>query len=303
MDSSSPATVCEEDHQNHDTTSSSRLVAGRPSLCVNGLDNQKRGKATPTTPIAFPWEKLAPELREEIFARVNENCSEIKEYFRCGSYTGMPPLVIALRPLPIAHNHALGWFEEANKPFYMSGAGGYTFANMVSSELDALDSLHISLNDYGKHGLAPLTGSITRPMSISEAFVKPFLANSGIKHVRIRLAVDDDWSLDMLRFITEFPFWLRGFRSLRTLRVEIPFAPWAVPERARNNILSALVKRIHQKIGVKGNRSACFVTGVGYVKHYQGPIGDWDKEIWDWVADEGKVMDWSGDLGWKWPLE
>lgn len=47
---------------------------------------------------------------------------------------------------------------------------------------------------------------------------------------------------------------LRGFRSLKTVTVAIPYAPWAVGHDLRSDLLDSLMKRIKKKLGVMAYR-------------------------------------------------
>jgi hypothetical protein len=93
----------------------------------------------------------------------------------------------------------------------------------------------------------------------------------------------------MCVFVTEFPFWLEGFKGLSKLTVEIPVVRWIIETNRHSGVVHSMMNRIRKKVGIQGQ----FVEMVGE-KWFE------DAEVWVWEATNGRLMDWSQDLGRVW---
>jgi hypothetical protein len=65
-----------------------------------------------------------------------------------------------------------------------------------------------------------------------------------------------------------------------------------IQKKRRVRMTKSLNKRICRSVGVQGNLKEITIG------HYSGAPA----EVWTWKAEEGKVMDWSKKVGWKWNL-
>jgi hypothetical protein len=90
---------------------------------------------------AFPWDRLPFEIRQKIFDLLTpESPSGSPPYFRCHWKTGMPPLVVALRPLPISYDHALQNFSKENRELWLRSRGAKnTVRGMTKTELSFIE--------------------------------------------------------------------------------------------------------------------------------------------------------------------
>ncbi|CZR62966.1 uncharacterized protein PAC_12863 [Phialocephala subalpina] len=270
--------------------------------------------AAVSTKSVFPWEKLPFEIREKIFEDVKKSLDRSRRYM--GGYFSwdgtMPPLVVALRPLPVSYEHVLKWFRKHNRYLKLDGYTGYVLAEMNAKEVQMVQSLSIVLEE-SREKKFPLrrtktSKSMTRPFGTFEQYTKCFPNLPNLRDVRLSIATDFIPPLDVVDFITEFPFWLQGFKSLASVSVEIPSLRNVLDGDLQHQLLSALISRIHQKIGVKckllrmedtfiledSKEHSVEEDGVDFYE----AVGVMD--VWYWKAAKGKTMDWSQNLGWEW---
>lgn len=105
--------------------------------------------ATTSTKRGFPWDKLPFEIREQIFKEVyggqdpRYGHSGSSKYFKWRG--SMPPLVVALRPLPTSYDHVLIWFRKHNKKVFIHGWYGSALEGMITRELDVVEAVNIDL--------------------------------------------------------------------------------------------------------------------------------------------------------------
>jgi len=110
-------------------------------------------------------------------------------------------------------------------------------------------------------------------------------------YVNLDIGVDKG---DMVRFITEFPFWLEGCTALTRLTVEIPVASWIFHSNnggdlRRTAIVKGMMRRFNEKIGVQGE----------YVETVDGTWSE-TADIWKWEAGHRQTMNWAQDFGRLW---
>lgn len=89
-----------------------------------------------------------------------------------------------------------------------------------------------------------------------------------------------------IAFMTEFPFWLQGFRNLRYVEVDFQPNNGHMSRKRRTKVLAGLSRKILKHTGVQGH---CIQSS---------PLSD----NWTWEAAEGHVMNWSSNIGWAWNL-
>ncbi|TVY91286.1 hypothetical protein LAWI1_G005151 [Lachnellula willkommii] len=302
-DDSEQARICESTEL---LSENSQIHAVGTSLSILN-DGSIRGalldkKLQPSSGDGFPWEKLPYELREKIFALVHQQgCStqlKGRHPVYCKSYyerhSNMPALVVALRLLPKSYHHVLEWFCKFNHSFNTGANGLLSLSDMTQSELAAFKYLKIALNS-DVHQVAKWRKSSSRyEFSTPTWFTAPFLHATNLR--MLTLCVDPGPRAkarsDAMGFITEFPFWLQGCQALNRVSVETPTNFELMTRSARNKSLEKMVKRIDEKLGVKG-----------YVAYEVGYNLEDDEvaEMWVWkVAKGGKPMDWTQDLGRAW---
>jgi len=90
--------------------------------------------------------------------------------------------------------------------------------------------------------------------------------------------------------MTQFPFWLEGFKRLSKVIVQVP-VPWDLDGVRHKRVMDALMARVLKKVGVQGK---C----VRVSQRRREPL-----EFWSWEVVDGQFMDWSENLGtiWKRP--
>lgn len=125
-----------------------------------------------------------------------------------------------------------------------------------------------------------------------EWFTGQFLRAMNIRRVRLYLDYDNNpvAHRDICRWLTQFPFWLEGFKRLSKLIVDVPIS-FEVDGPRLQRIRDALMARVLRKVGVQGK---CVRIS---------PRRRESVEIWSWEAADGQLMDWSQSLGtiWKHP--
>ncbi|KAF8858815.1 hypothetical protein BDZ45DRAFT_802213 [Acephala macrosclerotiorum] len=218
---------------------------------------------------SFPWDKCPYEIRELIFAELDNNGKRDngRSYFRW-NYNGrgeIPPLVVALRSFPSSHDHALQWFRKCNFDGFlmMDSKTGYDLGTANLEELSVFTSIQITLEtpncitnpDYistRDRNFGSRDDLITRPLEKVTKFAGQFLHAHNIKRVYLSL---NDWFIhpqDLVYFITEFPLWLQGFRYVKSVSLYVPRIPNLVSDDLRREVLVALLNKIDEKIGVMG---------------------------------------------------
>jgi hypothetical protein len=116
-----------------------------------------RAKSSATSSAnASPWERLPIEVRQQIFDNLDEElfiddfifppafprpCPKERTYFRWGD--SMPPLVVALRSLPVSYYHAIEHFARVNGELDLSF--GCNIASMTKSELVVITSVRFDV--------------------------------------------------------------------------------------------------------------------------------------------------------------
>jgi hypothetical protein len=96
---------------------------------------------------ASPWERLPIEVRQQIFDNLDEELIYVcisqthpnpapkpRPYFRWSD--SMPPLVVALRSLPVSYGHAIQHFARVN--WQLDLGFGCNIASMTKSELGVI---------------------------------------------------------------------------------------------------------------------------------------------------------------------
>ena len=60
----------------------------------------------------------------------------------------MPALVVALRPLPLSHEHVMEWFTNAKYHLvhYASNKNGQDLSDMPRCELEAIGSINLVID-------------------------------------------------------------------------------------------------------------------------------------------------------------
>ena len=119
---------------------SSKLPSPLLHLChAVGAVNKPAKPAKPVVK-AFPWERLPFELRQQIFDALDKMTWLWREeapvcYFDW-SHT-LPPLVIALRRLPISHQHVIKHLDSKNtgKGRYMRVYSAHHLVRLTKTEL------------------------------------------------------------------------------------------------------------------------------------------------------------------------
>ncbi|KAE8454581.1 hypothetical protein EG329_000204 [Mollisiaceae sp. DMI_Dod_QoI] len=210
----------------------------------------------------------------------------------------MPALVVALRPLPVSYQHVLQRFQRANRNLHQNNWSGFGLEGMNEAEKASLTSLSLTLGQsFHTSRQSPEEGLIDLDkFEKPDWFTEPFLAATNVTEVRISLGMlpGDDGTFppkERLAFITEFPFWLQGFKNLKRLKVEIPIVLDVLNRRRREQNLNNLVDKIARKIGVRGRIGQSPVLLRGITAY----------EIWIWETRKENGMDWSEDLGMQWP--
>lgn len=109
----------------------------------------------PTTPNAHsltvtktpPWERLPYELRQKIFALLDN-----KKFYKVvrtkhsdrssGYFYNVPPLVIALRSLPLSYSHVLEWFGKYNTHLRLYEPN---FGMLSDDEVAVINSVYVNV--------------------------------------------------------------------------------------------------------------------------------------------------------------
>ncbi|KAG4434480.1 hypothetical protein IFR05_010023 [Cadophora sp. M221] len=260
----------------------------------------------------FPWETMPYEIRDHIFAEMDED-----GYYGYFEWDGEPPALLeALRPLKTSHGHVLEWFARHgyNVSLYLYVIPMYTRILLFMSErvltryyswhgfdLTSLTKTEMTCVTKVNLELSQICDQITTFIDEDtnewvDSFRKPtfftdqFLSLTNLREVYLSLDLDNNvCQSQMTKFMTQWLFWLQGCKALKKLTVEIPVASWMIdaPSRARN--IDGLVRRIFQKTGVQGR----YVEQVGERFHEEA-------DVWIWEAPDGKLMDWSQELCREW---
>jgi hypothetical protein len=94
----------------------------------------------------FPWEELAVEIRDHIFDMVDRDAEDLScspSYFKWQG--SLPPLVVALRPLPVSYRHVLQRFAIHNSEITLCPSNGYDLSAMAQPEMDIIESINLQL--------------------------------------------------------------------------------------------------------------------------------------------------------------
>jgi hypothetical protein len=99
---------------------------------------------------ASPWERLPIEVRQQIFDNLDEELIIVcisqtqpnpapkpRTYFRWSD--SMPPLVVALRSLPVSYSHVVQHFARMNGELDLGS--GCNIASMTKSELGVITTV------------------------------------------------------------------------------------------------------------------------------------------------------------------
>jgi hypothetical protein len=138
---------------------------------------------------------------------------------------------------------------------------------------------NIELPVHDNANVIPIQYTITRPVRFTSQFLK-----TNIREVQLRLdKADHVWNVDMWHYITEFPFWLEGFRGLSKLTVELGTtrSRWFRSCWFFGNMESVL-RRARKKIGVQGKsfvRSGWEKTHLLVFESKNGCLVDWSQAI------------------------
>jgi hypothetical protein len=271
------------------------------------------------------WERLPPEIREIIFDMVrDDHASRGERYFAHGD--GMPPLISALRHRCLkAYKQALAWVaEEKSHMLYMDRLDT---SSMRLAELSLIKNVRILLKVNNTQ--------LTRSSRLRDKFVEATMLLKNIQHVQFSpfgyFKAYLCWPEDMIRLITEWPFWLVAFKALKTVEVDIPRLKNQVfSSEEENSLTEDLKSRISDKLGVlvrcttsntpwlgswDGDpyigtlkKSGPFQSASrirGWKDRYMQELRHWvdvtaQIETWTWEAMGGTTMDMSQDLGWEW---
>ncbi|KAF8859137.1 hypothetical protein BDZ45DRAFT_742587 [Acephala macrosclerotiorum] len=206
----------------------------------------------------FPWEQLPFETREKIFKDVGNDYASLRWVFTS-------PLP-SLSELARLHTHMLQWFRKQNGSSFAIKMMDYPFKGMNTEEIKLVESLKIVSPNWRWRKRRTSAMLSFAPM---EDFATEVKEASNIIHL-----------------ITEFPFWLRGFKTLQSLTVEIPYIEIVVFDgKLQEELLQALIRRIQNITGVKGR-----------LEKDAGSIGlnlEWTY-IWDAIQDEARIYSWGG---------
>ena len=85
------------------------------------------------------------------------------------------------------------------------------------------------------------------------------------------------------QFITAFPMFLRGFKQLSQVTVEIPLLEGYIDGSRRSQMMNEVMQRVQEKVGVRGQYVKTGYRWWGYTR----------VEEWIWTAGTGQTMDWS----------
>ncbi|KAF4625668.1 hypothetical protein G7Y89_g12496 [Cudoniella acicularis] len=244
----------------------------------------------------FFFEKLPPEIRSMIF----ELCD--LQWRRDRAHQPIPSLIVALRPQPASYLQILEMFYKLNTyhiALHIDPWNNYSFpAKMTTYAISRIQKLHIEVGYFYElpKSFRPQTDRQTshstpkfdlhvsphilhKVAQIDLVQFKSAIAQTSVKDVLLTIG---HWqrALELL-FLKDFHKWLAACSSLRRLRVEFPFHEYdrkAVEER---------LPIIDEIVGVRSkmcsSKKACFARS--WV--------EFNLETWEWVADEGKEMDWS----------
>ena len=89
-------------------------------------------------------------------------------------------------------------------------------------------------------------------------------------------------------FFCEFTLWLKGFKELSKLTVELPLTEWLLEHPRQSQIFDALMNRIARQIGIKGQLKESLYSDR---PKYQN---------WAWEATPGQLMNWNQDFVGLW---
>lgn len=103
------------------------------------------GKADPvqlSAPKRCYWETIPYEIRSQILDSIDGFTEAPTEPSQ------MPALVVALRPLPLSHEHVMEWFTNANYRIvhYASNEDGQDLSHMPRCELEAIRSINLIID-------------------------------------------------------------------------------------------------------------------------------------------------------------
>jgi hypothetical protein len=142
------------------------------------------------------------------------------------------------------------------------------------------------------------------------------MMRTSITDVKLRLLMDESNPHSQStyeNFISDFPRWLAGFRSLRTLEVAIPTPEkfqtpgWDVLEAKLRSYEELVGAGISERLRVECDNYSRFIVAknvqearpypdcqtahdpAAFVRYYDEDL----VLVWSWRAEVGKLMDWS----------
>jgi len=136
---------------------------------------------------------------------------------------------------------------------------------------------------YRQHDYAVAPRDYTKPVW----FTSQFKDACNIRYVTLYVRTSDAKELDITRFVTEWPFWLEGFKALSRVVVEIHETRSQAHRAGR---VRGTMLRIQKKLGV---------TGILDTQS----MSRWGAEDWVFEATGNELMDWSQELGQVWRPE
>lgn len=222
--------------------------------------------------------------------------SEGVPYFQ---YNGrVPPVVIAFRCLPKAYESVLRKYDEENERLGFEVRMGDTagFEAMNSAEAQIVKEVRITAPRRALAG-----EDLTKDIEFSTKFSRQFNLATNITRVEFAACEYLESPVDAIRLITEFPYWLAGFKSLKHLSVEISSPGSMFDKKAENKFLKRFIKDIARKVGAQGRRSSWVADkDFGFVVGFDAPSDEEEIYRQEYLADEssvwyikGKVREWT----------
>ncbi|KUJ19702.1 uncharacterized protein LY89DRAFT_779617 [Mollisia scopiformis] len=229
----------------------------------------------------FYWENLPTELRQQIFDEV-ERATPSHPYFK--RTKKLPALVVALRGVSNAQAHILEHFHKINNGILHLKCPS-ALKSMDKVELASIR--HLSLEIHLRNRTSVVDGSITRPYESPDEYAKHFLNLPNIRGIKARLSYwDSRETIHCKHFICHFPLWLKAFKNLRWVEVDIPRTcdedGWTLDHLSSSDLELGLRARIQRWNFRRTESLRC-------------------PEIWRWeVEGEDGGMDWSQDIWLRW---
>ncbi|KUJ09366.1 uncharacterized protein LY89DRAFT_761925 [Mollisia scopiformis] len=220
-------------------------------------------------PMGFPWEALPYELREKMFEDVTS------------------PHFSSWKNLDFQRTHLIVELRELH-PLVVA-MRGFQLTGMNKLELAGVRKLYLNIGEiettlpyaqFPQPHWAQLFTGFRKPKWFTDYFLLNVANVQEVTIVSYRYHPS-------VSFISEFPFWLQGFKNLKLLEVWIPTKTGIISAKRRKGLMRGLKKRVLRKMGVEGVASESEHVGL---------------QPWTWEASEGQSMDWSQEIGWPWNL-